>query len=117
MQAHAAGTGIQHRHVERIQQLMAEIAARGHIVGHLLSITFRAGYYFLALACITAGAVGLADGRTYLAQTWGVAGLVLLLLWVGAKVSEWGGTKVLSRLRDEISRDISEIESEIEGHH
>jgi hypothetical protein len=104
MAAHTAGLRIQRRRVEHIQQLMAEIADRQRIVAHLMTITFRAGYYFLTAACLTAGLIGLVSGRHYLATTWGAAGIILVLLWAGLKVAEWAGNRVVAELRKELAK-------------
>ncbi|NUR61694.1 MAG: hypothetical protein HOV87_23995 [Catenulispora sp.] len=104
MAAHTAGLRIERRRVEHIRQLMGEIADRQHIAAHLLVTTARAGYYFLALACITAGLVGLADGRDYLVRTWGAAGVGMVLLWIGLKVSERVMGRVVRELRRELAR-------------
>lgn len=104
MAAHTAGLRIERRRVEHIRQLMGEIADRQHIAAHLLVITARAGYYFLALACLTAGFVGLADGRRHLVVTWGVAGVAMVLLWIGVKVAERVMSRVVRELREELAK-------------
>lgn len=105
MATHAAGLQIERRRVEHIRQLMGEIADRQHIAAHLLVVTARAGYYFLTLALLTAGVVGLADGRQYLVVTWGAAGVGLVLLWIGVKVSERVMSRVIRELRKELAKD------------
>jgi len=102
MATHSAGLRIERRRVEHIRQLMGEIADRQHIAAHLLVITARAGYYFLALACLTAGFVGLANGRRELVVTWGAAGLGLVLLWIGVKVAGRIMSRVVRELRQEL---------------
>lgn len=104
MAGQTAGLRIQRRRVEHIQQLMAEIADRERIAVHLVSTTFRAGYYFLTLALLTAGVIGLADGRQYLVATWGAAGVVLALLWVLARVGERVGRRVVRELGEELAK-------------
>ena len=103
MAGQTAGLRIQRRRVEHIQQLMAEIADRQRIVAHLMTTGLRAGYYFLTLACLTAGLIGLANGRRSLVVTWGVAGVVLLVLWVGVKAAE----RVASRVMLELSKELA----------
>jgi hypothetical protein len=104
MATHTAGPQIQRRRVEHIQHLMAEIGEQEHIAAHLLARTVRAGYYFLTLACLTAGAIGLAQNRHYLAATWGIAGIVLLLLLLGFKGAQKVGGRVVRELRAEFEK-------------
>jgi hypothetical protein len=101
MVAHTAGLRIERRRVEHIRQLMGEIADRQHIVAHLLVLTGRAGYFFLTFACLTAGAVGLADGRDYLVYTWGAAGVGLAVSWIVVKLAEGVMRRVIRELRKE----------------
>lgn len=106
MAGQTAGLRIQRRRVEHIHQLMAEIADRQRIAAHLIGTTFRACYYFLTLACLTAGLVGLAEGRRYLVDTWGVAGVVLVVLWVGVKAGERVASRVALALGKELARGL-----------
>mgnify|MGYP001104649217 CR=1 FL=1 len=82
---------------------MAEIADRQHIAAHLLTITCRAAYYFFTLACLTAGAVGLIDGRRYLVTAWGSAGVGLVLLWLVVKGTERVTRRAVADVRRELA--------------
>ncbi|MEY9934986.1 hypothetical protein ABH926_009657 [Catenulispora sp. GP43] len=104
MATHTADLRVQRRRVEHIRQMTAQIADREHIIVQLMTTVIRAGYYFLTLACLTAGLIGLVRNRHALAVTWGVAGIALVLLWVLVKVSQRVMNRVVRELRKEFAK-------------
>jgi hypothetical protein len=96
-----AGTRSPQKRVAHIQAMAGEIGAQAQIASHLVRLTIRAFYDFLAVACLTAGLIMLVNGRRRDAAIWGGLGILLALGWVAMKLAVKTVTRMMRLLREE----------------
>jgi uncharacterized membrane protein len=98
------------RRVARIQVLLAQIGTQLLVAWRLVVAVFRVFYDFFAVACVTATAVVIIDGKPREAFVWGGSGIALALGWVAARLAKRAVARVRRVLRDEWSQAPAEAD-------
>lgn len=71
------------------------------VASRLAMAMFRVSYDFSTVACLTAMAVVIINGRTHEAVAWGGTGFALALGWVAAKLARRGVARFRCLLGEE----------------
>lgn len=96
-----AGARPPRKRVAHIQAMVGEIGAQAQVASHLVKLTIRAFYDFLAVACLTAGMIMIINGRRRDAAIWGGLGILLALGWLTMKLAVKSLTRMMQLLREE----------------